>query len=156
LLQCAAGDVAIATYRKNRGLVASSLSVGSGRVSRGTKLELLPYLKLAFGIFFFTINSYSDRGANRVLLCLSMECPFVFILLYLGWNTDTAWKDCIQIRWFWKERREMQMAQVHFVVNAPKTRNFEIWPQVQRALQAQEVTQTYTSRDSDKTSYAGT
>jgi len=47
------------------------------------------------------------------------------------------------------------MAQVHFVVNGPKTGNFEIWPQVQRALQAQEVTQTYTSRDSDKTSYAG-
>jgi len=47
------------------------------------------------------------------------------------------------------------MAQVHFVVNAPKTRNFEIWPQVQRALQVQEVTQTYASRDSEKTSYAG-
>jgi len=47
------------------------------------------------------------------------------------------------------------MAKVHFVVNAPKTRSFEIWPQVQRALQVQEVTQTHTSRDSYKTSYAG-
>jgi len=44
------------------------------------------------------------------------------------------------------------MAEVHFVVNGPKTRNFEIWPQVQ----VQEDTQMYTSRDSDKTSYAGT
>jgi len=46
------------------------------------------------------------------------------------------------------------MAEVHFVVNGPKTRNFEIWPQVQ--VQVQEDTQKYTSRDSDKTSYAGT
>jgi len=48
------------------------------------------------------------------------------------------------------------MAEVRFVVNAAKTRNFEIWPQVQRALQVQDVAQKYTSRDSYKTSYAGT